>query len=133
MFALFRSVREDAQPAPCNANPGQAGEQQPVYAGTADELSRRGRLVVQAPQSDVPVVVVRTRRGVFAFGDSCPHAGAPLRAGDVAGMTVTCPRHARRYSLKSGRCVSALGQAARLRRWRAWLADNKVWIGEELT
>jgi nitrite reductase/ring-hydroxylating ferredoxin subunit len=133
MFALFRSGRKDAQPAPCEGDPGQPGEQQPVYAGTVDELRRRGRLVVQVPRSDVAVVVVKTWRGVFAFGDSCPHAGAPLRAGDVAGTTVTCLRHARRYSLKSGRCVSALGSAARLRRWRAWLDDSNVWIGEELT
>ena len=130
MFALFRFVREDAQPVPCS---GHAGEQQPVYVGTGDELRRRGRLVVRVPQSDVPVVVVGTRRGVFAFGDRCPHADASLRAGGVAGTTITCPRHARRYSLKSGRCVSALGSAARLRRWRVWLDDNKVWIGEELT
>jgi nitrite reductase (NADH) small subunit len=133
VFALFRSGRGDARPAPCDAEPGQAAERQPVYAGTADELSRGGRLVVQVPRSDVAVVVVRTRRGAFAFADCCPHAGAPLRAGDVAGTTVTCPEHARRYSLKSGRCVSALGSAARLRRWRAWLDDNKVWIGEEMT
>ena len=132
MFALFRSGHEDAQPAPCEGDPGQAGEQ-PVYAGSVDELSRRGRLVVQVPLSDVAVVVVKTRRGVFAFGDSCPHAGAPLRAGVVAGTTVTCLRHARKYSLKSGRCVSALGSAARLRRWRAWLDDSGVWLGEELT
>jgi nitrite reductase/ring-hydroxylating ferredoxin subunit len=133
VFALFHSGREDAQLPPCEGGPGQPGEQQPVYAGTVDELSRRGRLVVHVPQSDVPVVVVRTRRGVFAFGGSCPHAGAPLRASDVAGTTVTCLRHARKYSLKSGRCVSALGSAARLRRWRAWLADGHVWIGEEMT
>jgi nitrite reductase/ring-hydroxylating ferredoxin subunit len=74
--------------------------------------------------------VVRTRRGVFAFGDSCPHADAPLRAGDVAGTTVTCLRQARRY--KSGRCLSALGSAARLRRCRAWVDDSKVWLGEEM-
>jgi 3-phenylpropionate/trans-cinnamate dioxygenase ferredoxin component len=133
VFALFRSGHEDAQPAPCEGDPGQAGERPPVYAGTVDELSRRGRLVVQVPGSDVAVVVVRTRRGVFAFGDSCPHGGAPLRGGEVAGTTVTCLRHARRYSLKSGRCVSALGAAARLRRWRAWLDGSGVWIGEELT
>jgi nitrite reductase/ring-hydroxylating ferredoxin subunit len=129
VFASFHFGREDAQPAPCDGDPGQ----RPVYAGTADELNRRGRLVVQVPQSDVAVVVVRMKRGVFAFGDSCPHVGAPLRDGDVAGATVTCLRHARRYSLKSGRCVSAFGSAGRLRRWRAWLDDSKVWIGEELT
>jgi nitrite reductase/ring-hydroxylating ferredoxin subunit len=119
VFALFHSERADAPP-------GQ-------YAGTVDELSRRGRLVVRVPRSDVAVVVVKTRRGVFAFGDSCPHAGAPLRAGDVARTTVTCLRHARRYSLKSGRCLSALGSAARLRRWRAWVDDTNVWLGEELS
>ena len=133
MFALFHSGREDAQHSPCEGDPGQAREQQPVYAGTVDEMSRRGRLVVQVPLSDVAVVVVRTRRGVFAFGDCCPHVGAPLRDGEVAGSTVTCLRHARRYSLKSGRCVSALGSAARLRRWRVWLDDSGVWLGEELT
>jgi 3-phenylpropionate/trans-cinnamate dioxygenase ferredoxin component len=132
VFPRSRSVRQDARPAPCDDDAGQPGEQRPVYVGAADELLRRGRLVVQVPQSDVPVVVVRTRRGVFAFGDSCPHVGAPLRAGDVAGTTITCVSHARKYSLKSGRCVSAFGPAARLRRWRAWLDDNKVWIGEEM-
>lgn len=133
MFALFRSGPEDARPAQCDGDPRQAGEQAPVYAGTVDQLSRRGRLVVQVPQSDVAVVVVRTRRGVFAFSDSCPHVGAPLRDGDVAATTVTCLSHARRYSLKSGRCVSALGSPARLRRWRAWLDGSNVWLGEEMT
>jgi nitrite reductase/ring-hydroxylating ferredoxin subunit len=130
---LFRSVRDDASPGPCNGDLGQPRERQPVYAGTDDELRRHNRLVVQVPQSDVPVVVVRTRRGVFAFSDSCPHADASLRTGDIARATVTCPKHARRYSLKSGRCVSALGSTARLRRWRVWVDDNRVWIGEELT
>ena len=129
MFTLFRFVRGDAQPAQCSGHPR---ERQAVVVGTADEL-RRGRLVVRVPQSDVPVMVVGTRRGVFAFSDSCPHADASLRGGGVAGTTITCPRHARRYSLKSGRCVSALGSAPRLRRWRVWVDDNKVWIGEELT
>ncbi|HEX6526994.1 MAG TPA: Rieske 2Fe-2S domain-containing protein [Streptosporangiaceae bacterium] len=133
VFALFRSRREDARPTPCDRDLGQPEEQQPLHVGTVDELSRRGRLVVRVPQSDVQIVVVRTRRGVFAFGDCCPHAGAPLCAADVAGTTVTCRRHARKYSLRSGRCVSALGSAARLRRWRAWLDDSNVWLGEEMT
>jgi nitrite reductase/ring-hydroxylating ferredoxin subunit len=98
-----------------------------------DELTRTGRLVLQVPESDVPVVVVKTRRGLFAFGDSCPHAGAPLRGGDVAGATLTCPWHARRYDLKSGRGVSARGGVARLRRWHAWLDGNQIRIGEEIT
>jgi nitrite reductase/ring-hydroxylating ferredoxin subunit len=130
---LFHSARDDASPGPCDGDLGQPGERQPVYAGTDDELRRLNRLVVQVPQSDVPVVVVRTRRAVFAFSDSCPHAGASLRSGAVAGTTVTCPKHARKYSLKSGRCVSALGSGARLRRWRVWVDDNRVWIDEELT
>lgn len=133
MFELFPSRRGDAQPSPRDGSLERTGRQPPACVGSAEELGRLGRLVVEMPQWDVALVVVSTRRGLFAFGDSCPHAGAPLDYAAVAAATVTCLRHSRRYSLKSGRCVSALGAAARLRRWRAWLEDGHVWIGEEMT
>jgi nitrite reductase/ring-hydroxylating ferredoxin subunit len=102
-----------------------------VLAGTADELAREGRLVVYLSVLDVSLVVVRTRRGLFAFDDMCPHVGGSLRGGKVAGAAVTCPWHGRRYSLASGRCVSARRAGARLRRWQAWIDGGQVWIGEE--
>jgi nitrite reductase/ring-hydroxylating ferredoxin subunit len=127
MVTLFRRPRSGAAD-----DPGERADPAPVLAGTAGELARAGRLVVQAAGSGVPVVIIKTERGLFAFEDECPHAGSSLRDGEIAGTTVTCPWHGRRFSLKSGRCVSAPGTAGRLRRWRAWLADDQVWIGQEI-
>ena len=127
MVTLFRCTRSGAA-----GDPGEQGDPVPVRAGTAEELTRAGRLIVQSADSGVPVVVIKTERGLFAFEDECPHAGSSLRDGEAAGTTITCPWHGRRFSLKSGRCVSARGTAGRMRRWRAWLADDQVWIGEEI-
>ena len=103
-----------------------------VRAGTSAELERAGRLVIKLPASDDTVVVVSTRRGLYAFDSVCPHLGGPLDGGAVARATVTCPWHGRRYSLQSGRCVPARGAGPRLRRWRVWMEDGQVWIDEEV-
>lgn len=39
---------------------------------------------------------------LYAVADRCPHAGAPLSEGKVEGDVVICPRHGRRYDLKTG-------------------------------
>jgi nitrite reductase/ring-hydroxylating ferredoxin subunit len=127
MVTLFHSTRSGMADIPARR------KDVAVRAGTAGELARAGRLVVQVAGSEVPVVVIKTKRGLFAFADECPHAGFELRDGKVAGATVTCPWHGRRYSLKSGRCVSGHGAIRRLRRWRAWVDGDQVWIDEELT
>jgi nitrite reductase/ring-hydroxylating ferredoxin subunit len=127
MLMLFRSAR-----------PGTAGELKepedrvPVLAGSVEELARASRLVVQLPGQESSVVVAATKRGLFAYDGTCPLVGGSLAEGEIAGATITCPWHGRRYSLKSGRCVSTPGQA-RLRRWHAWTDRGQVWIGEEAT
>jgi nitrite reductase/ring-hydroxylating ferredoxin subunit len=41
--------------------------------------------------------------GTFrAIDDTCPHRGAPLWEGSVAGDEVTCPWHGARFNLLSG-------------------------------
>src|SRR5258708_12757875 len=50
--------------------------------------------------------------GTFrAIDDTCPHRGAPLWEGAVAGEEVTCPWHAARFNLSSGavQCPPARG------------------------
>jgi len=134
VVTLFRCSRPGAaDDRGQRGDPGRRGDPAPVRAGTVAELDRAGRLVVPDAAYGAPVVVVKTERGLFAFEDECPHAGSSLRDGEVAGSTVTCPWHGRRYSLKSGRCVSAHGTPGRLRRWRAWLDDGQVWIGAEIS
>jgi nitrite reductase/ring-hydroxylating ferredoxin subunit len=38
----------------------------------------------------------------YALDDTCPHRGAPLSEGEVAGGTVTCPWHATSFDLTTG-------------------------------
>ena len=40
---------------------------------------------------------------IHAIDDTCPHAGAPLSEGQLKGCVVTCPWHAIRFDVTSGR------------------------------
>ena len=61
--------------------------------------------VQEVPQGGGKRVTVRGRTlavfnagGTFyAIDDTCPHRGAPLSEGMVAGKEVTCPWHAARF------------------------------------
>ena len=53
-----------------------------------------------------PLVLGRTQDGaVFAFVDVCPHRGAPLSEGCLAGDAVECPYHSWRFAVDTGACV----------------------------
>ena len=54
------------------------------------------------------IAVFRARDGaVHAVEDRCPHRGAPLSDGMLAGNHVVCPFHAFRYKLQTGECEQA--------------------------
>lgn len=51
------------------------------------------------------VALFRSRSGsVFAMDNRCPHKGAPLTDGMLAGDQVVCPYHAFRFDTRSGEC-----------------------------
>jgi nitrite reductase/ring-hydroxylating ferredoxin subunit len=99
---------------------------EPVDVASAGELARHGRLVVTHPELGTAVLLVSTRRGVFAVENRCPHRGARLDDGTVDGRTITCAMHGRRFDLRSGRCSG--GAAAALRTWPAWVAGGRVLV-----
>ena len=41
----------------------------------------------------------------YAFDGKCPHRGAPLAEGEIAGELIVCPLHHFKFNLKTGRCV----------------------------
>jgi nitrite reductase/ring-hydroxylating ferredoxin subunit len=43
---------------------------------------------------------------IYAIDDTCPHKGAPLSQGPVAGTDVICPWHAARFDLCTGAFLS---------------------------
>jgi len=51
------------------------------------------------------IAVFRTRSGsVRAVEGTCPHRGAPLADGILAGERIVCPFHAQRFDLNTGNC-----------------------------
>jgi nitrite reductase (NADH) small subunit len=54
------------------------------------------------------VAVFRTRAGkIFAVHGICPHKGAPLADGMIAGEQVVCPYHNFRFHSDTGECDQA--------------------------
>jgi nitrite reductase/ring-hydroxylating ferredoxin subunit len=88
--------------------------------GLASELLKHGRAVIQLGPGETPILVLATRKGLFAIDDRCPHAGYSLAAGTARRGTIKCPWHGRTYDLRSGRC-----------RWQAdieQLTTHRVWV-----
>ncbi len=89
----------------------------------ADHLSgaRRSRRVRLAPEQDFagrlgfvgrveetpsgPVAVYHIAGKLHAISDVCPHAGASLCEGELAGDIVTCPRHGSQFRVTDGERV----------------------------
>lgn len=53
----------------------------------------------------LPIALANVDGTVYAFSDSCRHAGGPLSAGLLIGDTVTCPWHGWTYSVRTGKSI----------------------------
>jgi nitrite reductase/ring-hydroxylating ferredoxin subunit len=119
MPVLLPGVRDAASPGP---PPGDR-----VDSGPADELLAKGRIVVKF--GDTEVLVLRTRRKLYAIENRCPHLGRDLADAPVTGQTLTCPGHSRRYDLASGRPAGhASCRTARLRTFDVAVVHGRVWL-----
>lgn len=50
------------------------------------------------------IAIFRVGDAVYAIDDRCPHAGASLGEGTLAGTVVTCPWHGFMVDVTTGRC-----------------------------
>jgi nitrite reductase/ring-hydroxylating ferredoxin subunit len=101
--------------------------------GPVDDALSSGRAVIAIEPDQPSVLVVRTRKGVIAVQNTCPHLGLALDDATVRGHKLTCAHHGRRYDIRSGTCLSAeTSPRARMRvlvTYRAWIQDGHVFIG----
>jgi nitrite reductase/ring-hydroxylating ferredoxin subunit len=56
----------------------------------------------QAIVGDKTLALFNVNGTFYAIDDTCPHAGAPLSEGELAGNILTCPWHAARFDVASG-------------------------------
>jgi len=74
------------------------------------------------------ICVARTKEGVFAVNDRCPHNGASLSSGHCSEKNeVVCPMHRYPFDLKTGRTTSGL--AMNVLTYPVKTEDNGVFIG----
>ncbi len=71
-----------------------------IDLGPADELLASGRAVFDIDTGQV--LILRTRAGVFAIENACPHLGQRLDDGEIRRARLRCGAHAREYDLRSG-------------------------------
>ena len=87
-----------------NAGEGTAMEPSDVVVPLASVPDDRG-LVVRV-HDRLRVAIFRVGDAVYAIDDRCPHAGASLGEGPLAGGVVTCPWHGLMVDVTTGRCPS---------------------------
>ena len=58
---------------------------------------------------DDKILLIKSKRGLRAYRNSCAHQGLPLDGGlvDAEAGTITCPWHGFQYDSESGECFSA--------------------------
>ena len=54
---------------------------------------------------DVPILLVRRGKRIFALAEKCSHLGGPLSEGKLRDDSVQCPWHGSRFSLEDGRVL----------------------------
>jgi nitrite reductase (NADH) small subunit len=90
------------------------------------QLRRCGRLRVTPPGFATAILLVHTRRGVFAVEERCPHRGNSLATAVVSATAITCSMHGWRFDLRSGDCQRGTGLTVRT--WPVWLDRGRVWL-----
>ena len=62
---------------------------------------------VRPTQDGAAIVVIRTRLGVRAFHDRCPHAQWPLSEGEMVDGILVCPGHGWQFDATTGQCLTS--------------------------
>jgi len=78
---------------------------------------------------DHTVLVANVDGRFYAMDGVCSHGFASLAQGTLDGFIVTCPRHAARYDLRTGKVVAQpvpTGRAVDLRAYRVEVSDGCV-------
>jgi nitrite reductase/ring-hydroxylating ferredoxin subunit len=64
-----------------------------------------GRPLAVRVSDELTLAVCRLDGVYYAFDGKCPHRGAQLAEGELAGELIVCPLHHFRFNLRTGRCV----------------------------
>ncbi len=77
------------------------------------------------------ILLVRTRAGIYAYRNRCPHTGAPMEWEpdqflDYSGTSIQCGIHGALFRIEDGYCVS--GPCARQSLQRIAVIERDGWL-----
>ncbi len=104
----------------------------------ACEAAQLGNHLLGMTVLGTPLVIYRSKDGVVAAEDRCPHRNAPLSHGIVRDGALRCPYHGWSFG-SEGRCVDAPGvhsgelPSISLNRWNALECDGWIWVAKKPT
>lgn len=103
----FVTIRREMQRfTPERANPKRPARQgELVTVGRAEDVPEgRGATVELNDGKELALYHVGGR--FYAVENFCPHRGAPLADGELAGHTVACDWHGWRFDVRTGACLN---------------------------
>jgi 3-phenylpropionate/trans-cinnamate dioxygenase ferredoxin component len=68
-----------------------------------DEIEEGGLLPLEADGE--LVCLARIEGCIYAFTDNCTHISGPLNEGELDGHVLTCPWHAARFDVRTGKVL----------------------------
>ncbi|MEM7442889.1 MAG: Rieske (2Fe-2S) protein [Pseudomonadota bacterium] len=91
--------------SPCKGRPARLCRLAEIEDGQAKGF------VVRLNSGDLDILVARRGRDIFAYVNSCPHAGSPLnwrpdRFMSLDGKLLQCATHGARFRVEDGLCVA---------------------------
>ena len=100
-------------------------------AAAATELQWTPGEIAEVEADGKKICVARFQDEWFGFAHSCPHAGAPMTDGYVAGQCqVVCPVHQLKFNLKNGgRDVN--GEGYTLKTYPVEVREDGIYVGFE--
>jgi nitrite reductase/ring-hydroxylating ferredoxin subunit len=103
----------------------------------ADAIPEGGGRGFRIPAGDYPrrIFIVRHRGALFAYDNTCPHAGTPLdwmpdRFFDPSGTLLQCATHGARFRIADGTCVAGPCAGKRLKPVALEISGDYVVAGE---
>jgi nitrite reductase (NADH) small subunit len=75
------------------------------------------------------VAIFNVDGNLYALENCCPHQGGPIGDGWVEGSTVTCPWHAWRFDLRTGKMT--LGDFAMIPRFEVRVDGSSIYVSAE--
>jgi nitrite reductase/ring-hydroxylating ferredoxin subunit len=72
------------------------------------------------------ILLVRFGDQVFAYEDTCPHAGGPLSEGQMRQGQITCPLHRWMFDLRTGEGTRPKGK--KMRAFTVTVTDGQIFV-----